>query len=108
MALQTFIRIYPLLKSERLSAKPKLTLYKASMRSRIIYACPALEFAVDSHPLKLQRLQNRLLRTTGKAPRCTPTRALHLTLQIPYVHDYAPRKTIPKFSSKLKMAMSDG
>jgi hypothetical protein len=55
--LRTFIRIYPLLKSERLSAKSKLTLYKALIR--ISYACPAWEFAADSHPLKLQRLQNR-------------------------------------------------
>jgi hypothetical protein len=31
-ALQTFIRIYPLLISERLSAKSKLTLYKASIK----------------------------------------------------------------------------
>jgi hypothetical protein len=40
-ALQTFIRIYPLLKSERLSAKSKLTLYEALMRSKMTYACPA-------------------------------------------------------------------
>jgi hypothetical protein len=27
------------------------------------YACPAWEFATDNHPLKLQRLQNKVLRT---------------------------------------------
>jgi hypothetical protein len=58
-ALRTYITIYSLLKSERLSAKSKLTLYKALMRSKINYACPACEFAADSHLLKLQRLQNK-------------------------------------------------
>jgi hypothetical protein len=87
-ALRTFIRTYPLLKSERLGANSKLTLYKALMRSKTTYVCPALEFAADSHLLKLQRLQNRVLRTTGNSPRRTPIRALHLTFQIPYVYDY--------------------
>jgi hypothetical protein len=50
------------------------------------YACPAWEFAADSHLLKLQRLQNRVLCTT--APRRTPTRALHRAFQLPYVYDY--------------------
>jgi hypothetical protein len=50
-ALRTFIRIYSLSKSERLSAKSKLTLYKALMRSKMTYACPVWEFAADSHIL---------------------------------------------------------
>jgi hypothetical protein len=29
------------------------------------YACPAWEFAAESHLLKLQRLQNKVLRTIG-------------------------------------------
>jgi hypothetical protein len=32
----------------------------------------------DTHLLKLQRLQNKVLRTTGKLPRPTPIRDLHL------------------------------
>jgi hypothetical protein len=51
------------------------------------YACPAWEFAADSHQLKLQHLQSRVLRTTGNLPRRTPTRALHLAFQIPYVYN---------------------
>jgi hypothetical protein len=38
------------------------------------YACPAWEFAADSHPLKLQCLQNIDLRITGNLPRRTQTR----------------------------------
>jgi hypothetical protein len=51
--LWTFIRIYWSLKSECLSAKSKLTLYKALMRSKMICDCPAWEFEADSHLLKL-------------------------------------------------------
>jgi hypothetical protein len=76
------------LKSERLSAKPELTLYKTLIRSKMTYASPAWEFAADSHLLKLLRLQIGVLRTFGNVPRCTPARALYLAFQIPYVYDY--------------------
>jgi hypothetical protein len=42
-AFRTFIRIYSLFKSERLSANIKLTLHKALIRSVLYYACPAWE-----------------------------------------------------------------
>jgi hypothetical protein len=42
---------------------------------------------VDSHLLKLQRLQNRVLHTIDNLPRRTPTRDLHMAFQIPYLHD---------------------
>jgi hypothetical protein len=38
--------------------------------------------------LKLQRLQNKVLRTIGKFPRRTPISDLHLAFQIPFVYDY--------------------
>jgi len=44
------------MKSELLSTKSKLTLYKALIRSKITYGCPAWEFAADCQLLKLQRL----------------------------------------------------
>jgi hypothetical protein len=87
-AFLTFIRIYSLFKRERLSANIKLTLHKALIRSVLTYACPAWEFAADSHLLKLQRLQNRVLRTTGNFPWRTPVRELHKAFSIPYVYDY--------------------
>jgi hypothetical protein len=43
----------------------KLTLRKALIRSVMTYASPALEFAADSHLVKLQRLPNKVLRTIG-------------------------------------------
>jgi hypothetical protein len=35
--------------------------------------------------MKLQRLQNKVLRTTGNFPRRTQTRDLHIALKMPYV-----------------------
>jgi hypothetical protein len=55
------------------------------------YACPALEFAADGHPLISQRLQNVVLRTTGKFPKCTPVRELHMAFQVPYIYDYVAK-----------------
>jgi hypothetical protein len=87
-AFRTFIRLYSLFKSERLNANIKLTLLKAVIRFVMTYACPAWEFAAESHLLKLQRLQNRVLRTTGNFPRRTSVRELHVAFQIPYVYDF--------------------
>jgi hypothetical protein len=52
------------------------------------YASLAWEFAADIHLMKLQRLQNKVLRTIGNYPRRTPVRDLHLAFQIPFVYDY--------------------
>jgi hypothetical protein len=87
-AFRTFIRIYSLFKSERLSANIKLTLHKALIRSVVTYACPGWDFVADTHLLKLQRLQNRVLRTIGNFPRRTPVRELHNAFNVPYVYDY--------------------
>jgi hypothetical protein len=87
-AFRTFIRVYCLFKSERLSANNKLTIHKALIRSVMTYAIPAWESAVDTHLLKLQRLQNKVLRTIGNFPRRTPVRELHTTFNIPYVYDF--------------------
>jgi len=51
------------------------------------YTCPAWEWAADSHLLKLQRLQNKVLRTTGNFSRHSPRRDLHLAFKIRYVYD---------------------
>jgi hypothetical protein len=50
------------------------------------YTCSAWEFATDL--LKLQRLQNKVLRTMGKFSKCTPIRDLHTAFNLPYANDY--------------------
>jgi hypothetical protein len=52
------------------------------------YACPAYEFAADNHLMKLQNLQNKILRTTDYFPRGTPVHDLHMAFELPYVYDY--------------------
>jgi hypothetical protein len=52
------------------------------------YAFPAWEFAAESHLLKLQRLQNKVLRTIGTFPRRISVRDMHVAFQIPYVYDF--------------------
>jgi hypothetical protein len=52
------------------------------------YACPTWEFAAETYLLKLQGLQNKVLRTTGNLSRCTLVSDMHVALKIPYVYDY--------------------
>jgi hypothetical protein len=52
------------------------------------YACPIWQFAAENHLLKLQRLQNKVLRTIGSFPRHTSARDMHVAFQIPYIYDY--------------------
>jgi hypothetical protein len=102
-AFRTFIRIYSLFKSERLSANIKLTLLKALIRSVMTYACPAWEVAAECHFLKLERLQNKVLRTIGNFPRSTSVRDMHVAFQIPYVYDYIKNHAGNKQKSSTNM-----
>jgi hypothetical protein len=52
------------------------------------YACSNWEHAADTHLLKLQRLQNRVLCATGKLDRSTLVRELQVGFKIPYIYDY--------------------
>jgi hypothetical protein len=54
----------------------------------MIYASPSWKLAADTHLMKFQRLQNKVLRTICNYPRRTPVRDLHLAFQIPFVYDY--------------------
>jgi hypothetical protein len=83
---RTCIRIYSLLKSERLSANIKRTLHKALIRSVIMYACPAWELVADTYLLKWQRIQNNILRTIGNFPRCTLISYMYTDFNLPYVY----------------------
>jgi hypothetical protein len=49
---------------------------------------PRLEFAAESHLLKLQSLQNEVLRTIGNLPRRTPSRYLHGAFKISYINGF--------------------
>jgi hypothetical protein len=87
-AFRTFITVYSLFRSERLGTNIKLTLHKALIRSVMTYASPAWEFATDTHVMKLQLLQNKVLHNTGNYPRHTPVHDLHMDFKLLYVYDY--------------------
>jgi hypothetical protein len=87
-AFKTFVRVYSLFKLEPLRANIKLALNKERIISVMTYAYPAWEFSADTHLLKLQNLQNKVLRPTGNFPRCTPVRDLYTAFNLPYVYDY--------------------
>jgi hypothetical protein len=55
---------------------------------QLTYACPTWEFVAETHLMKLQHLQNRVLRTIGNLDWRTPVRDLHLAFKISYVYDY--------------------
>jgi hypothetical protein len=78
-AFRTFIRINTLFKIERL----KVALHKTLISSVMTYACSTRELAADT-----QRLQNKVLRTIGNFPKCTPVGDLHTSFYLPYVYDY--------------------
>jgi hypothetical protein len=54
----------------------------------VTYACPAWELAADAYLLKLQFMQNKVLRTFGNFPSCTPVSDLHTAFNLPCVYDY--------------------
>jgi hypothetical protein len=87
-AFRTFIRAYSIFKSEQLSPNIKLTLHKALIRSIMTCASPAWDSAADTHLMKLQHLQNKVLRTTGNYLRHTKVHELHLAFQIPFIYYY--------------------
>jgi hypothetical protein len=71
----------------------------------VTYACPAWEFAADNHLLKLQGVQNKVLRTIGYFPRRTPIRDLHMALKLPYIYDYTTKFASNKQKSYKIMKM---
>jgi hypothetical protein len=76
-AFRIFIRLYSLFKSEKLSTIIKLTLHKVLIRSAITNACSASEFAADTHLMKLQCLQNKVLHNIVKFASCTSIRDMN-------------------------------
>jgi hypothetical protein len=56
--------------------------------------------------LKLQRLQNKVLRTIGNFPRHTPVQELHKAFNIPYIYDYIKNYIKQELYKIMKMRMS--
>jgi hypothetical protein len=80
-AFRTFITVQPLFKSDTLRANIKLAFHKAFIRYVMIKVCLACEFTVHTRLCKLQRLQNKVLRTVGNFPSLTPVHELKKVLK---------------------------
>jgi hypothetical protein len=52
------------------------------------YACPICEFAANTHLLKLQCLENKVLCTIGKFPKGIAVCEYHMAFQVPNIYDY--------------------
>jgi hypothetical protein len=53
------------------------------------YACPTWRYVTEAHLLKLQHLQNRVLRAFGNLERRTLVCEMNVAFKIPYVYNYA-------------------
>jgi hypothetical protein len=85
---KTFRRFRVYSRSERLSTNIKLTLHKALIRSVMAYACSAFEFVVDTHLIKLQCLQSKVLCTIGSFQRRTSVCEMHMAFHLSCVYYY--------------------
>jgi hypothetical protein len=90
-ALGTYMRTYSIFNSKHLSTNIKLIVFRALIRSIMIYACLTRELAADICLMKLQGLKNRFLRSIGDIDRRTAVRVSHVAFKIPYVYDYMPK-----------------
>jgi hypothetical protein len=86
-AFRTFVRIYSLFRSERLSANIKLTLHKALIRSVINYACLSWELAADIF-LKISVPVKQGSQPYWEFPWYTLIHNLHMAFNLPYVLNY--------------------
>jgi hypothetical protein len=72
----------------QMQALERRCVYGALMRSKMTYVCPTSEFAAGIHLVKLQRLQNRVLRALSDPEGRTPVRDFRVAFKIPYVYEY--------------------
>jgi hypothetical protein len=49
------------------------------------------EFVANTHLMKLQHLQNKVLHNIGNIPRRTPVRKMHRAFRIFHICDYKPK-----------------
>jgi hypothetical protein len=66
----------------------KLALYKALIRSVMVYACPAWEYEADAHLSKLKHKYNQFLHAIGNFDRHTPVHKMHMAFRILYMYSY--------------------
>lgn len=100
-ALKYFAILYPLLnRKSKLNISNKLVIYKAIIRSVLLYTCPVWGDCAVSHISKLQTVQNKCLKVIFNLPRSFPTNMLHKLANMPTIKQQIS-KINQQFKSKL-------
>lgn len=94
--------LFPLLnRKSHLNLSNKIAVYKAMIRSIILYACPVWGNCAEVHLNKLQLIQNKCLRLILNAPYNHPTYDLHRKANLPTIKVQI-QKVNSKFVSELQ------
>ena len=92
--------LYTLLgKHSKLTIKNKLLIYKLYLRPIISYAAPAFGYTAKSNFIKLQRLENILLRTITNARWFFKNKDIRLALNIPSFTEFCKKLTKRTFEA---------
>jgi len=103
-ALKRLAALYPLLnRKSKLNVSNKLTVYKAVIRSTLLYACPVWYGCAETHINKLQIIQNKCIKLICNLPRNYPTNCLHRLVNLPTIKEQISKITL-KFQKKLPMS----
>ena len=85
----SFAGLYPLLNTKsKLDERLKHRLYKSCIRPVLMYAAPIWKNVAPSNLKKLQKFQNRCLRTIAKTPLRYPSDALHRETGHPKIREF--------------------
>jgi hypothetical protein len=81
-AVQRFVSLYPIFKPRTLNRKIRTHLYKSLIRPILLYGAPAWGYAAKSSVVKLQVIQNKILRNIDDGDRYTSNKAIHIALDV--------------------------
>lgn len=103
-ALKLIAVLYPLLNwKSKLNTSNKLSVYKAIIRSTLLYACPVWNGCAETHIKKLQMIQNKCFKIICNLPRSYPTHSLHRLVNLPTIKEQISKTTL-NFNKKLPLS----
>lgn len=98
--------LYPLLnRKSKLNIPNKMLIYKAIIRSTLLYACPVWGDCAASHINKLQLIQNKSLKLIYSLPSRHSTYDLHKIANLPTIKAQIDKISL-RFRSKLPLSVN--
>ena len=105
---KVFRSLYSLLnRKSKLNIGNKILLYTTIIRPIITYASPVWNSCAKTHKMKLQRTQNKFLKTILNVPPWFRTRTLHSICQVPSIEKFTA-KIVQKFNTRFINSNLDG